>query len=160
MEWTTILGLILGFASMGGVLVLGKTEASLNTFIDPPALLMVFGGAAAVALVGFPVAAIAEPLFHPQEAVSQPPGGTGRADQRARAVGGIGPQRRTAGPGGQGPGNPRSVHRPGNPTGGRRHAAGGRRRDHEQRGREPGPRGTARRRRSSSWSAAAARPSA
>jgi len=54
MEWTTIVGLILGFASMGGVLFLGKTEASFATFIDPPALLMVFGGAAAVALIGFP----------------------------------------------------------------------------------------------------------
>jgi len=54
MEWTTILGLILGFASMGGVLILGKTQASLSTFIDPPALLMVFGGAAAVTLIGFP----------------------------------------------------------------------------------------------------------
>ena len=54
MEWTTILGLILGFASMSGVLVLGKTGATLNTFIDPPALLMVFGGAAAVTLIGFP----------------------------------------------------------------------------------------------------------
>ena len=54
MEWTTILGLILGFASMAGVLVLGKTGATLNTFIDPPALLMVFGGAAAVMLIGFP----------------------------------------------------------------------------------------------------------
>jgi chemotaxis protein MotA len=54
MEWTTILGLILGFASMCGVLVLGKTQASFNTFIDPPALLMVLGGAAAVTLIGFP----------------------------------------------------------------------------------------------------------
>jgi chemotaxis protein MotA len=54
MEWTTIVGLILGFAAMGGVLFLGKTDASLNTFIDPPALLMVFGGAAAVTLIGFP----------------------------------------------------------------------------------------------------------
>ena len=54
MEWTTILGLILGFAAMSGVLLLGKTEASLATFIDPPALLMVFGGATAVALIGFP----------------------------------------------------------------------------------------------------------
>jgi chemotaxis protein MotA len=54
MEWTTIVGLILGFVSMGGVLILGKTEATLNTFIDPPALLMVVGGAAAVTLIGFP----------------------------------------------------------------------------------------------------------
>ena len=54
MEWTTILGLILGFAAMSGVLLLGKTGASLATFIDPPALLMVFGGATAVALIGFP----------------------------------------------------------------------------------------------------------
>jgi chemotaxis protein MotA len=54
MEWTTIVGLILGLASMCGVLMLGKTEASLATFVDPPALLMVLGGAAAVTLIGFP----------------------------------------------------------------------------------------------------------
>ena len=54
MEWTTMLGLFLGFAAMCGVLMFGKTEASFATFIDPPALLMVFGGAAAVVLVGFP----------------------------------------------------------------------------------------------------------
>jgi chemotaxis protein MotA len=55
MEWTTILGLFLGFAAMCGVLMFGKSEASFATFIDPPALLMVFGGAAAVVLIGFPV---------------------------------------------------------------------------------------------------------
>ncbi len=54
MEWTTIFGLFLGFAAMCGVLLFGKTDASIATFIDPPALLMVFGGAAAVVLVGFP----------------------------------------------------------------------------------------------------------
>ena len=54
MEWTTLLGLVLGFVAMCGVLMFGKTEASFATFIDPPALLMVFGGAAAVVLVGFP----------------------------------------------------------------------------------------------------------
>ena len=54
MEWTTLLGLFLGFAAMCGVLMFGKSEASFATFIDPPALMMVFGGAAAVVLVGFP----------------------------------------------------------------------------------------------------------
>ncbi len=54
MEWTTIAGLILGFAAMCGVLLFGKSDASFATFIDPPALLMVFGGAAAVVLIGFP----------------------------------------------------------------------------------------------------------
>ena len=40
---------------MCGVLMFGKTEASIATFIDPPAaLMMVFGGAVAVILVGFP----------------------------------------------------------------------------------------------------------
>ena len=47
-------GLFLGFAAMCGVLMFGKSEASFATFIDPPALMMVFGGAAAVVLVGFP----------------------------------------------------------------------------------------------------------
>jgi chemotaxis protein MotA len=54
MEWTTLLGLFLGFVAMCGVLMFGKTEASFATFIDPPALLMVFGGAVAVVLLGFP----------------------------------------------------------------------------------------------------------
>ena len=54
MEWTTIVGLILGCAAMCGVLIFGKSDASFATFIDPPALLMVFGGAAAVVLIGFP----------------------------------------------------------------------------------------------------------
>ena len=55
MEWTTIAGLILGFSAMCGVLMFGKSDASLATFIDPPALLMVFGGGtAAVVLIGFP----------------------------------------------------------------------------------------------------------
>jgi chemotaxis protein MotA len=32
----------------------GKTDVSLATFVDPPAMMMVLGGAAAVVLVGFP----------------------------------------------------------------------------------------------------------
>jgi len=54
MEWTTILGLLLGFAAMCGVVMFGRSDASLATFVDPAALLMVFGGAAAAVLVGFP----------------------------------------------------------------------------------------------------------
>ena len=74
MEWTTILGLGLGFAAMGGVLFLGKTEASLATFVDPAALLMVFGGAAAVVLIGFPsrqlhnlFSILRKPFYSPQD---------------------------------------------------------------------------------------------
>jgi chemotaxis protein MotA len=55
MEISTILGLILGFGAMLGVLMFGETEVSLAKFIDPPAIMMVFGGAVAVALVGYPL---------------------------------------------------------------------------------------------------------
>ena len=55
MEISTILGLIVGFSAMVGVLLFGKSNVSVNEFIDPPAILMVFGGATAVALVGYPL---------------------------------------------------------------------------------------------------------
>jgi len=55
MEISTILGLIIGFAMMVGVLMVGESHVSLTKFIDPPAMMMVFGGAIAVTLVGFPL---------------------------------------------------------------------------------------------------------
>lgn len=55
MEISTFLGLIIGFAAMVGVLMVGETDVSLTKFIDPPAIMMVFGGAVAVALVGYPL---------------------------------------------------------------------------------------------------------
>jgi chemotaxis protein MotA len=55
MEISTVLGLIVGFAAMVGVLMFGETEVSLSKFIDPPAIMMVFGGTVAVALVGYPL---------------------------------------------------------------------------------------------------------
>ena len=55
MEISTILGLIIGFAMMVGVLMVGESHVSLTKFIDPPAMMMVFGGAVAVTLVGFPL---------------------------------------------------------------------------------------------------------
>ena len=60
MDLATIGGLILGFAMMAGALfVMGGHGAqggvNLAGFIDPPAIMMVLGGAAAVALVGFPL---------------------------------------------------------------------------------------------------------
>jgi chemotaxis protein MotA len=55
MEISTFLGIIVGLAAMAGVLLCGETQVSLAKFIDPPAILMVFGGAVAVALVGFPM---------------------------------------------------------------------------------------------------------
>jgi chemotaxis protein MotA len=55
MEISTILGLIVGFFAMAGVLLFGKANVSIAEFIDPPAILMVFGGATAVALVGYPL---------------------------------------------------------------------------------------------------------
>ncbi len=55
MEISTILGLIIGFSMMVGVLFVGEAEVSLAKFIDPPAIMMVGGGAVAVALVGYPL---------------------------------------------------------------------------------------------------------
>ena len=55
MEISTILGLIIGFAMMVGVLMVGESHISLMKFIDPPAMMMVFGGAIAVTLIGFPL---------------------------------------------------------------------------------------------------------
>jgi len=55
MEMSTILGLALGMLAMAGVLIFGESQVSLAKFFDPAALLMVFGGSAAVMLVGFPM---------------------------------------------------------------------------------------------------------
>ena len=55
MEISTFLGLVVGLGAMAGVLLCGEAQVSLAKFIDPPAILMVFGGAVAVALVGFPM---------------------------------------------------------------------------------------------------------
>jgi chemotaxis protein MotA len=59
MDIATILGLVLGFAMMGGALAVmglsGEGQIHLAGFIDPPAIMMVIGGGLAVALVGFPL---------------------------------------------------------------------------------------------------------
>ncbi len=55
MEVSTILGLIIGFCMMGGVLFVGEADVSLMEFVDPAAIMMVGGGAIAVALIGFPM---------------------------------------------------------------------------------------------------------
>jgi chemotaxis protein MotA len=59
MDVTTIGGLILGFLMMGCALVFmgmsGEGGVNLAGFIDPPAIMMVLGGGAAVMLVGFPL---------------------------------------------------------------------------------------------------------
>jgi len=59
MDIATVLGLILGFAMMGGALMVmgmsGEGQVNLAGFIDPPAIMMVIGGGLAVALVGFPL---------------------------------------------------------------------------------------------------------
>jgi chemotaxis protein MotA len=74
MEISTILGLIIGFAAMIGVLMFGESEVSLAKFVDPPAIVMVFGGAVAVALVGYPLkqvinifAILKKTIFHRPE---------------------------------------------------------------------------------------------
>jgi chemotaxis protein MotA len=59
MDIATVGGLILGFLAMLGALFYmgmhGEGQVNLAGFIDPPAILMVFGGGLAVALVGFPL---------------------------------------------------------------------------------------------------------
>jgi chemotaxis protein MotA len=59
MDVTTIGGLILGFLMMGCALAFmglsGEGGVNLAGFIDPPAIMMVIGGGAAVMLVGFPL---------------------------------------------------------------------------------------------------------
>jgi chemotaxis protein MotA len=58
MEKSTPIGLIIGFAMMLGVLLVGESDISLMKFVDPPAIMMVFGGALAVAMVGFPLSQV------------------------------------------------------------------------------------------------------
>jgi len=55
MDISTLLGLIVGFAMMAGVLYVGEAEVSIMEFVDPAAIMMVGGGTIAVALVGFPL---------------------------------------------------------------------------------------------------------
>ena len=44
MEISTILGLLIGFAMMVGVLMVGESHVSLAKFVDPPAMMMVSAG--------------------------------------------------------------------------------------------------------------------
>jgi chemotaxis protein MotA len=59
MDVSTIIGLLLAFGAMGGALAImaghGSGQVHLAGFIDPPAIIMVIGGALTVALVGFPM---------------------------------------------------------------------------------------------------------
>jgi chemotaxis protein MotA len=59
MDISTFIGLVLAFAAMGGALAImaghGGGSVNLASFIDPPAIIMVIGGAMCVALVGFPM---------------------------------------------------------------------------------------------------------
>jgi chemotaxis protein MotA len=59
MDVSTIIGLVLAFGAMGGALAImashGGGSVNLASFIDPPAIIMVIGGALTVALVGFPM---------------------------------------------------------------------------------------------------------
>ncbi len=55
MEKSTPLGLLIGFSMMVGVLFVGESDVALMEFVDPPAIMMVFGGALAVVMVGFPL---------------------------------------------------------------------------------------------------------
>jgi chemotaxis protein MotA len=58
MDVSTIIGLVLAFVAMGGALAIMAGHGghvNLAGFIDPPAIIMVIGGALTVALVGFPM---------------------------------------------------------------------------------------------------------
>jgi chemotaxis protein MotA len=55
MDKSTPLGLLIGFGMIVGVLFVSEANVSPMKFVDPPALMMVFGGTVAVALVGFPL---------------------------------------------------------------------------------------------------------
>lgn len=59
MDISTIIGMIMAFAAMGGALAImaghGGGHVNLAGFIDPPAIIMVVGGALCVTLVGFPM---------------------------------------------------------------------------------------------------------
>jgi len=58
MDISTIVGLFLAFGAMGGALMIMASHGgsvNLAGFIDPPAIIMVLGGALTVALVGFPM---------------------------------------------------------------------------------------------------------
>jgi chemotaxis protein MotA len=73
-DLATVIGLILGFAMMGGALFvmgsMGHGDVHLAGFIDPPAIMMVIGGGLAVAMVGFPMrqflslALVIKKVFH------------------------------------------------------------------------------------------------
>jgi chemotaxis protein MotA len=59
MDLATVAGLFTAFAMMGGSLLVmgmeGKGAVNYGAFIDPPAIMMVIGGALGVGLVGFPL---------------------------------------------------------------------------------------------------------
>jgi len=58
MDVSTIVGLFLAFGAMGGALAIMASHGgnvNLAGFIDPPAIILVLGGALTVALVGFPM---------------------------------------------------------------------------------------------------------
>jgi len=59
MDISTLIGLVVAFGAMAGALVImaghGGGHVNLAGFIDPPAILMVLGGALCVSLVGFPM---------------------------------------------------------------------------------------------------------
>ncbi len=59
MDISTVVGLVMAAAMMGGSLIImgaeGKGNINFAAFVDPPAIMMVLGGGVAVCLVGFPL---------------------------------------------------------------------------------------------------------
>ena len=147
MEISTVLGLIIGFAMMVGVLMVGESHVSLTKFIDPPAMMMVFGGAIAVTLVGFPLkqvmnifSILKKPFFakpdHPGELIEQ----IVSLAETARKDGLLALEGKTRG-------DQEPVHHPGHSALRRRHPQRGRRGNHARRRSTPSRGGIARRRR-------------
>ncbi len=67
MDVSTAIGLLMAFLAMGGALAImsghGGGHVNLAGFIDPPAIIMVLGGALCVALVGFPMRRVLAMIF-------------------------------------------------------------------------------------------------
>ena len=132
MDIATVAGLLMAFAMMAGSLLVmgmeGKGSVNYAAFIDPPAIMMVIGGGIGVGLVGFPLRNVLGLAESHSQSVFQQAGKSRSSDRATGRTGGDGPPRRTAGVGKQSRADRRSLHRPGNSNGRRRHSARGDRR--------------------------------
>jgi chemotaxis protein MotA len=61
MDITSIVGFILAWALIFGSIMIGS--APFSAFIDIPSVLVVFGGAAAAAMMAFPLKSMLTPIY-------------------------------------------------------------------------------------------------